>query len=335
MSRFSSPPVDTVFDMTLVVSMLNKDYAVQLSDRRLSSDRGVETDEANKAIVVITLTARVVMGYSGLARVGDMDVFETVKDILITAAPPDYAWERMIHRFAQGLSDRFLDPRIRRLPARARRASFHFVGHLRTQPPEPTISYISNWFDPANHLEADPPANEFRVSGGLFTHPDGEPRIVMPLGAHQHLTADDFQPLMDLLANRHKPEAVVNKGVALIRKWADDPRAKNTIGKQISSVVAPADGSQWASGRYHTDVVRPTVHMVDEVYALPWKTLKTRGGVFGRADGGAAAVPAVGRNQPCPCGSNRKYRECHGPAATQTVIMRLEDAPAESPRLED
>ena len=28
--------------------------------------------------------------------------------------------------------------------------------------------------------------------------------------------------------------------------------------------------------------------------------------------GGAAAVPRVGRNDPCPCGSGKKYKQCHG-----------------------
>ena len=26
----------------------------------------------------------------------------------------------------------------------------------------------------------------------------------------------------------------------------------------------------------------------------------------------AAAVPQVGRNEPCPCGSGKKYKHCHG-----------------------
>ena len=26
----------------------------------------------------------------------------------------------------------------------------------------------------------------------------------------------------------------------------------------------------------------------------------------------AAAVPRVGRNDPCPCGSGKKYKQCHG-----------------------
>jgi len=28
-----------------------------------------------------------------------------------------------------------------------------------------------------------------------------------------------------------------------------------------------------------------------------------------RTDGG---MPVVGRNEPCPCGSGKKYKQCHG-----------------------
>lgn len=27
---------------------------------------------------------------------------------------------------------------------------------------------------------------------------------------------------------------------------------------------------------------------------------------------GQGGVPKVGRNEPCPCGSGRKYKKCHG-----------------------
>ena len=32
----------------------------------------------------------------------------------------------------------------------------------------------------------------------------------------------------------------------------------------------------------------------------------------GDAGAGAGAVPKVGRNDPCPCGSGKKYKACHG-----------------------
>jgi preprotein translocase subunit SecA len=36
------------------------------------------------------------------------------------------------------------------------------------------------------------------------------------------------------------------------------------------------------------------------------------GAIFG---GGVATVPKVGRNEPCPCGSGKKYKQCHGKLA--------------------
>src|SRR5205814_10558438 len=39
------------------------------------------------------------------------------------------------------------------------------------------------------------------------------------------------------------------------------------------------------------------------------------GSVSQEADALAAAVPKVGRNDPCPCGSGKKYKHCHGQLA--------------------
>jgi preprotein translocase subunit SecA len=36
------------------------------------------------------------------------------------------------------------------------------------------------------------------------------------------------------------------------------------------------------------------------------------GSVSQEADGSAPQVPPVGRNEPCPCGSGKKYKHCHG-----------------------
>jgi preprotein translocase subunit SecA len=56
----------------------------------------------------------------------------------------------------------------------------------------------------------------------------------------------------------------------------------------------------------------------DELFTAPRRvtapppvspSLSTSNGPVGRA---TAAVPEVGRNDPCPCGSGRKYKKCHG-----------------------
>jgi preprotein translocase subunit SecA len=43
--------------------------------------------------------------------------------------------------------------------------------------------------------------------------------------------------------------------------------------------------------------------------AAPAPALSTSRGPIGPA---TAAVPVVGRNDPCPCGSGKKYKKCHG-----------------------
>jgi preprotein translocase subunit SecA len=44
----------------------------------------------------------------------------------------------------------------------------------------------------------------------------------------------------------------------------------------------------------------------------------------------ARPEPKVGRNEPCPCGSGKKYKQCHGNLALQGDIGRNEPCPCGS-----
>jgi len=48
-----------------------------------------------------------------------------------------------------------------------------------------------------------------------------------------------------------------------------------------------------------------------EAEVVPEAQLRAGAAMAGAA-AGAAAVPRVGRNEPCPCGSGKKYKHCHG-----------------------
>jgi preprotein translocase subunit SecA len=63
----------------------------------------------------------------------------------------------------------------------------------------------------------------------------------------------------------------------------------------------------------------------DELFAGPSRTMtgpiggpppkvETSLGKLGPGPG-AGGLPAVGRNDPCPCGSGKKYKKCHGAGA--------------------
>jgi hypothetical protein len=76
--------------MTLIVSLANKDFVVQISDRRLSSNGRLIDDESNKCGVVFCLNARMAFGYTGLARYKNFSTATWLLSVLHDSATPDY-----------------------------------------------------------------------------------------------------------------------------------------------------------------------------------------------------------------------------------------------------
>jgi hypothetical protein len=311
--------------MTLVVSLLNENVAIHLSDRRLTGGVGPVTDEANKTIFLNALDSRLVMGFSGLARAGRIDMEDRILDLLFRLAPPDFQWLAMKGRFTDALSGLFQEPAIRKAEPEKRATSIHFVGFLRSDPPRPVSTFISNHNDPVNRLSANPPADVFRETTSYLETGDPTNTLAQAMGLYQHIGAGDMAPLLTMMKDGRPPDAVVGKGLDLFRKWADDPKAESGIGKQIMSVVLPSDHSEWATSRYHTNVVQPTTYSMSEVYALPWQHLAIKGGpLLTEISGKAGFVPKVRRNEPCPCGSGKKYKRCHDVRGGKQLIMELE-----------
>jgi hypothetical protein len=62
--------------MTLIVSLVNADQVIQISDRRISRPGVIVTEESNKAGVLSCADARFAFGYTGLANVGSFDTMQ-------------------------------------------------------------------------------------------------------------------------------------------------------------------------------------------------------------------------------------------------------------------
>ena len=66
-----------------------------------------------------------------------------------------------------------------------------------------------------------------------------------------------------------------------------------------------------------TPVGRPGVRSAADIVGVRQVQERSSAGVeTATASGGAATatIPKVGRNAPCPCGSGKKYKKCHGAA---------------------
>ena len=53
-------------------------------------------------------------------------------------------------------------------------------------------------------------------------------------------------------------------------------------------------------------------HIANVTYTAPTETGEAQSVAAGESDSLAGGVPRVGRNDPCPCGSGKKYKHCHG-----------------------
>ena len=86
-------------------------------------------------------------------------------------------------------------------------------------------------------------------------------------------------------------------------------RTLMTVRIQSGEEVEQAAEQMEQRGERVTNVTYTAPSETGEAETLPEAQLR---GAAALGAGAAAAVPRVGRNEPCPCGSGKKYKHCHG-----------------------
>jgi hypothetical protein len=139
------------------------------------------------------------------------------------------------------------------------------------------------------------------------------PTLVQRVGAYDAVPFGEMEELRLLLGKGKPPEAVRGKMIEFLAQWS--ARSGGTIGQQASSMVVHAgEGSpEWG---YHSARLSHTWHAGMTVITKPEGSFAA-GKVELKADDPTTTPPIVvprpsGRRQPCPCGSGRQYRLCHG-----------------------
>jgi hypothetical protein len=105
----------------------------------------------------------------------------------------------------------------------------------------------------------------------------------------------------------------MQKAVETVRAISARPAAAGTIGNQISAVCLVTN-SQFPITSYHTATPKDGMSLVDMVDCRKGSPGLLMSDVTLQVPGTIIAVPKAGRNQPCPCGSGKKYKFCHARA---------------------
>jgi hypothetical protein len=304
--------------MTLILAAANQRNTVLVSDRRLSYEGQLVDDEANKSIVFICRNARLVVAYTGLAKAGTFLTGEWLPRVLMEAAAPDYLMESTIERLRKKATSDLASVQVRN--PTDKRLSIVLAGYSYEEwPPRVYCWLVSNFEGLDNQPPRAVPVAEFGAQYVREIRPSvEEPLILLAVGADRALSDGDFERLQVLLRGNRPPRAVIDKGVSVIRAAAQSDRSGGVIGQQCTSILLPSNPDEDAIGEYHSAAVSDKLFYPSFVNALG-----DGSGVYALRDpelGTLAvgtrpmslSVPKVGRNQPCPCGSGLKYKQCHG-----------------------
>jgi hypothetical protein len=311
--------------MTLIFCLANEDYTILVSDRRRSFVGQPPDEESNKALVLNLFDARLAVAFTGLASTPNFQTSLWLAEALSEAARPEPLVEPTMARFCE-IASRDIknvalsaqdDPSVKRLTIFA--AGYQYLDEGSRA-----------WYFRVSNFEGEElypkpkqlPDDDFSLVWARQQTPTTTPYgFVVAGGTTRGIPSGSMLQLRRLVAEKRPPRALVDKAVEVIQAAADAPASRDKVGKQCTSIVLPQDPAKPGQVEYHSANLARQVFLPDYI-----RTYEAQGGGYGaliiRSEGFAledeagnrmiVQVPKVGRNKPCPCGSGRKYKQCHG-----------------------
>jgi len=302
--------------MTFILALANNEYAVQISDRRLTSNGKLVDDESNKCGVIFCLNARMAFGYTGIANWGNFSTQKWLLSALNKAGEPDFTIGEILERLKTSATIIFdEDALLKNIPKIHKRLAIMFTGFINLNGIwKPGCAILSNYHDFETNNSYDEAQDNFRIHYTSAKAGEEKPTLVQRIGNWRAMTDMDIDTIRQFLHEGRPSNAIVGKSLELIRDIADRPGSANTIGKQLTSIEIPRDTTKEVRSTYSSDCVKPESYMPAIVHLTPEKHLSINDISIRPVDKNtkAISVPKVSRNRPCPCGSEKKYKYCHG-----------------------
>jgi hypothetical protein len=284
--------------VALILAGVNSQYAFLATDRFLESVGGSRLDPEHAIPTVVQCDdARSVVGFVSFAQHGQFDVRSWLREGLADAARAQPTIESMIGHFAEGAG-----ASLARLPLSSaeRRLSVVFSSMVNYSDGSvvPWLVRVSNYeergAEPRREANAD-----FDVLPKIPDDPANPGHLVVSCGVNGGLVSAGIGELETLVATLGPVSRVAAKCGELIRGGALAPESEGMVGTRCDAVGISRDlrtepeGHSISAGDSRTTFEPDVDDLRSEI-----------------------PIPRVGRNRPCPCGSNLKYKLCHGRKAS-------------------
>jgi len=289
-----------------------------IGDRRISSGGIPVADDMSKAIALTCADARVLIGYAGLATAGSFVARDFIPTALMEAGvSAAFQVEALLSNLVHSLTIRFRS--IAATNANKRFTvlvtGFRYTAVGNGQYMSAMLSnchdFSSDQADGRLLAEALP---EFRAR--YYSNDMRDPfAFIQGIGQYDCLRDQDYEALSTLLERRASPEAIGARASAAIRRARQPHQLRGTIGEHLMVAVVPVDPAQGLYSRYSPGNAQWTHYQVDQVIVTEQSMIavnRIEVSAVDPATTAPVAVPVVGKNRRCPCGSGWKYKMCHG-----------------------
>lgn len=306
--------------MTLITVAANPAFVVQVADRRLSTANGPLPTEQTKAIHYHLPNSDSLVGYTGLAKVGNKGMHLILMEVLQRSAEQgNYEIVSTAEAITLELTKVFQSKEVRAYRAEDRRLTVMMTGFNRIDSTSYTIIHglWTNYqvWDVGHHTEAN---DSFAFTPSSVKPGETWPTLVQRIGAFEERQIPRIESVIRPLLSEGKPPAAVRD--RLVLDLPDLSRRHRTVGVNANAAVLyPGGQIEWS---YSTGEPEWHHSFGNSVISVPGQSLMVSDFVVQTvdADGKPSAegmpmnVPRVAKNRPCPCGSGRRYRQCHGSA---------------------
>lgn len=277
--------------MTLIIAGGNQKYIVLMSDRRLTSDAGIEDEEANKAIVLATSDARLAIAFTGLARWKKFDTLDWLREIIRVEVENYRDIDSMLQVIVDSANTKF------KSFGRGAKLAIVLIGYL---------------YDYSNRKLRCWEISNFEHEGGFELKsyfPDKKDNAVLfqIAGDTRAITEKKKTELIDMLGGNVPPLGFETKCYSIIRDYVRKNPA-GVIGEQCTACCIESLPNSVIKCTYYSKFLDYVVYSPTTIM-LGTTTYNAEFHVG--SDAPPPIVPKVHRNSPCPCGSGRAYKRCH------------------------
>lgn len=291
--------------MTLILSVANKDFVAQISDRRLSTNGRVVNEDSNKSGYLITDDSQMLFGFTGIAEYQSFKARRWIMDMLMKSKAPDLY--DIFENFTKNATEYFnTDQVIQTLSPQGRRLSIMFTGFVKDRWIANCI--ITNYQDFESCKDSVSSFDRFKMYSFIGDSVDNyHITFIQRIGNWALMTVEDENVLRDVLRSKPK-QYIKDKAISIVRKISDI--SGNTVGKEIN-VVCLDRGKAFPTAQYCTTMAKTNYYLSD-MCDLRSNSPNLQISDMTISSEDFISIPKVGRNKPCPCGNKLKYKQCHG-----------------------